>query len=188
VALTPDQTKALEELHVISTIVGYDLEMIRDPARADWVSADINDSREMIIRGYLVTEFTVLDELMDRYLLRYFLEEDLDSSLGELRDAERGMNFIHHVLQNLYLLQKFALFEKVEQPPMSVRQYIQRVNDLRNAVAHTFVIEKRRSAPTYKGLDIFSIDGLTQFALDGNDARAYLSRTILGLEPPAGGE
>lgn len=61
---------------------------------------------------------------------------------------------------------------------------INRLNTLRNAIAHAFFPENLRSSkPTWKGKDIFSIEGLRQFSEDIAKIDDYFIYRMAGIKP-----
>jgi hypothetical protein len=118
----------------------------------------------MLARGFIVTECAMLDQLMDVFVTKFFLGEDFftEDPSRQLPEVKDGLNkearllrasiFDTYVLQRLYLLDKFKIFAEMAQPPRYVTAFVHTTNDLRNAIAHTFIIEKRKSPPKYRRL------------------------------------
>ena len=46
--------------------------------------------------------------------------------------------FVHHILDEVYLLPKLKIAGQIGEVPKEVRESIERVNALRNALAHSF--------------------------------------------------
>jgi hypothetical protein len=191
--LTVGQRKALHDLRQIEEITGFDLtKVLGDPAGADWYSADIQDSTEMLVRGYIVTEYVLLDQFMDQFMMRFFLAQDPanvdvdvvnDEDLEDVARRWRVMLFDQFVLQRIYLLDKYRIFKELFKPPTWVNEFIQATNDLRNGVGHTFAIERRRSELQYKEHSVFSVDALRDFASEGARVHEFLIPKIGELDP-----
>ena len=69
--------------------------------------------------------------------------------------------------------------------PKQMSSAISRINDVRNALAHTLFPEKRRryfahKKAMYDGADIFSKDGVEKFDQDFRLVLAYLYRRAFG--------
>ena len=69
--------------------------------------------------------------------------------------------------------------------PKQMSSAISRINDVRNALAHTLFPEKRRrywvhKKVMYDGSDIFSKDGIEKFMQDYDLVQAYLYRRAFG--------
>jgi hypothetical protein len=57
--------------------------------------------------------------------------------------------------------------------PPAVYKNLLALNDLRNALAHSFFPENRRVKPQWKSMDIFSIKGFEQFINDISDTTDF---------------
>jgi hypothetical protein len=66
--------------------------------------------------------------------------------------------------------------------PKGAVDFVSKLNDLRNAVAHAFFPENLRGKRTlYDGIDVFSIEGFGRFAEDREDAIKVLFRRAFGV-------
>jgi hypothetical protein len=75
------------------------------------------------------------------------------------------------------VLEKMALVNDIRALPRGVRAYVGAVNDLRNAVAHAFFPESLKGDRTsYKGRDIFTLDGFRALRADREPAIDVLWR------------
>lgn len=181
-----EQRALLEDLETISSILALDPQVsLEDESRADWHTADLQDSLEIIVRGYVVTAHAILDELMDQFMYRVFLdalpEAETEDEGALAAQEKRVQTFTHHVLLKLHLLDKFAVFKEWMEPPPRVESYVRATNDLRNAVAHTLVLDKRRTPALYKKKwDVFTGEGFGKFYVDGHEVHLYLHEAILG--------
>ena len=75
--------------------------------------------------------------------------------------------FNHHVLEELSLMQKLRHVKAIKKFPRNVSATIERLNSLRNGLAHAFFPENlRKSSPKWKGKNIFSLDGVQALQSD----------------------
>jgi hypothetical protein len=82
-------------------------------------------------------------------------------------------------LDDTYLLNKLKLVHAIDPIPSSIRNAIERINAVRNALAHSFFPENRRKyrkskAVMYRGNDIYTKYGLEKFVADFQEANEYL--------------
>jgi hypothetical protein len=87
----------------------------------------------------------------------------------------------HYILDELFLLKKLAVVNDIRKLPRSVHGGIHAINDLRNALAHSFFLENRRQYMVhrrvlYKSADIFSLAGMQLLEEDANMINNYLFR------------
>lgn len=60
-------------------------------------------------------------------------------------------------------MEKLAYVRAIHEVPRAIRRDVEQLNALRNGIAHAFFPENLRSAkPRWKGLDVFSLEGLYQ--------------------------
>jgi hypothetical protein len=93
--------------------------------------------------------------------------------------------FNYHVLEGMPLLRKLALVKEYHDIPKPIEEIIVLTNTIRNAVAHSFFPMNKRDFKktgkvTYKGKDIFTLDGLKRFDDDINKAVGCLSNLAFG--------
>ena len=74
-------------------------------------------------------------------------------------------------------MEKLAYVRAIREVPRPIRRDVEQLNNLRNGVAHAFFPENLRSAqPKWKGLDIFSLDGVRLLIHDLADIDGYFAR------------
>src|SRR5262245_25832751 len=78
------------------------------------------------------------------------------------------LTFMHFVMEHLFLVQKLALVKEIRKFDRDMVEMLQRLNALRNAMAHSFVPEMKRDyrktrKVTWKGQDIYTTQGIQQF-------------------------
>lgn len=128
--------------------------------------------RNEIIRAAVVTDYTYVDELLGTIIARYFFGQQ---NWQKLWRTKRFKRFSYYILERLYLLQKLDLVRDLRPIPRDVIQFVERLNSLRNALAHAFFPENLRGhRTTYNRTDIFSIEGFRSYAEDRATAIDYL--------------
>jgi len=150
--------------------------------------------REMI-RGEIVSQYTLIDDLLATKLCEYFFP---GKKLISLWKTKRFRRFNYYILERLYLIHKLAFLKEVYHVPKNTASTIEEINALRNAVAHAFFPEnlrayqiKGRPAPrrpitvSYKGLDIFTVAGMQRFKDDCVNVYEFLVLTIKRRKNPA---
>jgi hypothetical protein len=182
-SLTKKQRSLQKELDAIAEIVRVDywniLKLERE-ARTPMLEVM---KREMV-RGEVVGQYTIIDDLLSTELVRYFLG---GKDMIRQSKTKRFRRFSYYVLERLYLTQKLAFLKDVYSVPKNVASTIEEINALRNAMAHAFFPEnlrayqmKGRAGPRkpitvlYKGLDVFTPAGVQKFADDCGDVFDFL--------------
>jgi len=131
--------------------------------------------RDHVVRGEVVGQYTLMDEYLNGGLCDYFFGRKKNAL--QLWRTKKFRNFNYYVLEKLSLMEKFHLLRAVRRVPKFVVADIERLNNLRNGLAHAFFPENLRSAkPLWKGKSIFTVDGLEIFIQD----MANLSEWFVG--------
>lgn len=185
-ALTRKQKTLLSDLRAIARLTTIDYEDIRTYPRASRTATLKYMIRE-IARGEVVGWYTWVDEALGSKLVEYFFG---GRDFIRLWKTKRFQRFNYFVLERLYPLQKLALVRDVYEIPKTYLDMIERLNNLRNAMAHSFFPENtkafkqaadkegRRSTVTWKGNDVFSAPGLSAFDRNMDELHLFLTKGI----------
>jgi hypothetical protein len=161
--LTKRQRAQIKEIKDLQEIFGLDYErMLEYEAAAR--TPRLEATKRTLVRGQVVLLYTIVDELLSMRIRRYFFA---GRNFAKARRTKKFQRFNHHVLDELSLLQKLRFARSIQEPPMHITADINRLNALRNALAHTFFPEDLRHSRTdWKGKSIFSRDGAARFQDD----------------------
>ncbi|SHH12612.1 hypothetical protein [Bradyrhizobium erythrophlei] len=187
-ALTKLQRKLITEIEHIASSAGQDYRHIEEYEEAARTPKLRIIKKQMII-GDVVALYTLADELLSNVICHvYFKKPGKGFSYKALWRTKKFSAFAYHVLDNLYPLQKMSLIHEIKPVPKNIRDTLNRLNALRNALAHSFFPENRKSyretkAVTYKDHDIFSNEGFDLFATDGQELIDYLLERAYGVKP-----
>ncbi len=85
------------------------------------------------------------------------------------------------MLDEMYLLKKMQMAHAIHPLPKEIRSTIERVNAVRNTMAHSFFPENRKEhmkagKVLYAGKDIRTAEGLQQFKDDCYEAYSHLRK------------
>jgi hypothetical protein len=176
--LTRKQRQLVNEIGQICRLLGldfYDIDQ-RSPEGRTPMLANI---KRHIIRGEIVSSYTLVDELLSAGLCFYFF--GTNRSFLQLWKTKRFKIFNYHILETLSLNQKLAFFSAIWPVPKNMAHDIRELNALRNGLAHSFFPENRRtSKPVWKGKSIFSLEGLGLFNDDTHEVTGWLSNKVFG--------
>lgn len=118
-----------------------------------------------MIRGQIIMYYTLVDDILGDQILRYYFGEKSDST--KFRETKRFQLFNHHIIEDLSLLKKLYFVRDIMAVPKNVIEEINRLNALRNGIAHLFSPEhSKRYKPFWKGKDIFTFDGIKSMVED----------------------
>jgi hypothetical protein len=143
---------------------------------------------QRMVIGFVVETYTLVDDLLTDMICNVYLSElDNGTDTEHVYETKRLNSFVHNAMDIMYPLQKLRLINDIEEIPKEFRNTIERMNSLRNALAHSFFPELRRDHQKrgyveYRGRDIFSLEGLRSFD-DDRDALIYYLWEVAHGEP-----
>jgi hypothetical protein len=123
---------------------------------------------------------TLLDEFLTNIICDYyFRRKKVQVSYRALWKTKPFKIFVHHLMDETYLLKKMSIVHAIKAIPGDVSSALARINDVRNALTHSFFPAHRRrymadQKVMYKGVHLFSVEGLERFGEDYNLALKYL--------------
>jgi hypothetical protein len=132
-----------------------------------------------------VIKYTIIDELLTDIICDYYFGRPKGANYGLLWKTEHFRVFVHFLMDKTFLLKKLAMVEAIAVVPKEVTGVINRINDVRNGLAHSLFPENRRryindKKVMYNGVDIFGRAGIEEFQKDYEIARKYLSKKVFG--------
>ena len=166
--LTPKQKKIIKELDEIYRVIGMDYWSIERYPKESW-SYTLEGQKRQAVVGEIVMQYTMIDEMMNMVTCMHFFGSSRSSI--KLWKTKKFQDFNYYILECLYLVEKLRLVETFYEMPEKIVNDIYRLNDIRNAVAHTFFPEnlrryKKQNKVVYKGKEIFKLEGISLFAED----------------------
>jgi hypothetical protein len=173
---TQQQRQLIAELEELATMVSLDYWNIDDYPRHERTTRLQLTMRQIVISA-VIKEYTFVDELLNMALCDYFFGRH--KTYPRLWREKRFQYFNYYFLEQLYLLQKLRYVRAFLDVPRSIAHDIEDLNNLRNALAHAFFPENlKRHQPKFKGLNIFSLDGMRRFADDMRTVRRFFRRSL----------
>ncbi len=166
--LTPKQRRLKNEIEDIAALVQMDHWNILDYS-VESRTTYLEIMKRQLVRGEIITKYTLIDEFLSVLICHfYFKKPNKGVSFRALWKTKKFQLFNHFVLDETYLLNKMKLVSAVSEIPPDVRRAVERINAVRNAIAHSFFPENRRQyipyrRVMYQNADIYSKPGIEQF-------------------------
>jgi hypothetical protein len=115
----------------------------------------------------------------------YFHRKKTERTHQRLWKQKRFRLFCYHILDNLHFLEKTRMVHELKPLPKRVRELIDHLNAIRNAIAHSYFPENRgqfrkEKAVTYKGAKVFCLQGFSQLNEESLLVCEYLDRRAFG--------
>jgi hypothetical protein len=160
--------KELRKLYDLSSLDFYDIEAY--PKNQRTVRLEL--MKRAAVRQEVVTVYTLIDEYLASELCIHFF--GVRKSFPDLWKTKRFQLFNAHFLEELSLIPKFRYVKSLRRIPRSIAADIERLNALRNAVAHSFFPENvKRSRAEWKGKSVFSLEGIERFTQDIYEVKSF---------------
>ena len=172
--LTRKQSELTEE-------VNHLLELLKLSSDVSEVDPELRTTHlELAKQGLVISgvlgRYLLMDELLNDVICREFFPRE--RPYPDLWRTKKFKAFNHYVLERIYLVQKAEFVRNRIRTPKKVYKDLLALNDLRNALAHSFFPENRRVKPSWKGSDIFSRSGFEQFWDDMSDLSDFFLNRI----------
>jgi hypothetical protein len=172
-SLSSYQTRVLRDYERIIETVGLNPDRALQWAQSepDAVVPILKSMTDQAVRSVVIFEYTLIDMELEFAVFRHFF--GAGKKLNAARKTQRYRT-LRLMLQNTYLMQKLSIVRKFKEIPRRIVSSIAAINDLRNGLAHTFVVSELTAAKrTYKGQNIFTHKGLKVFLRDVGEIRRY---------------
>jgi hypothetical protein len=121
-------------------------------------------AKDQIIRSTIVLDYVLMDEFLSAIMCWHFFGKK--RGFIKLWKTKRFKVFNYQLLEKMYLVQKLDFVKAIHDIPRSVSSELMALNDLRNAVAHSFFPQNRRRKPEWKDKNVFEKEGFEKFQED----------------------
>jgi hypothetical protein len=169
--LTKKQTKYVRLLREVFELLGLDFENIRDYPSAEERSVHLKRVLVHLVRGEVITQFTLIDDLLTHQLAFKILANRVTNPWQSKRFRTVKAALAE---SRLPLSRKLDVFRSLAKVPDDVVTIISRLNKLRNHMAHQFFLDDLPKKLNYAGKNILSVEGLRLFKSDQERAFDYL--------------
>src|SRR2546426_4179778 len=162
--LTGNQRRLVTELKEIASLLKVDYQDIKSYER-DARTPLLEMMRRKLIISEVITSYTLTDEHLNMRIAHFFFGRK--KGFIQLWKTKRFRLFNYHVLEELSLMGKLRFVKSISKMPKPVTADIERLNALRNGLAHSFFPENlKKSKPEWKGQSILAIPTLERFGED----------------------
>jgi len=181
--LTKTERRLRSEVEEIGSIVSMDVWNIEKYEREERRYRLIA-MKDRLIRSEVILKYALIDEfLTDVICVYYFRKPKKAATFRYLWRTKHFRIFVHYLMDETFLLKKLAAVEAITKVPRDVSNAIKRINDVRNAVAHSLFPENRRrymaeKKVNYKGVHLFTPEGVKLFQEDYWIASAYFIKKL----------
>lgn len=162
--LTKKQRQLVTEIKQLLSTLILDLDEIVTGDDPEAYTPYLEAAKDQLVRAAVILQYVLMDEFLNMTIRRHFFGKK--RTFPQLWRTKRFRTFNHFVNEKLYLLQKLDLVRDIRDAPKWADSDLRGLNDLRNALAHSFFLEHRRRKPEWKGQSVLTVPGLDRFLGD----------------------
>lgn len=171
-SLTKKQSRILNEINEIKKELGIEFNENNFNSN-DEKTAVLESIKDQLIRSEVVTNYTLIDELLGYALAKYFLKKKVNYRRG------RGKKFNEFILEQLFLVPKIEFVKEKYKIPEDILETLFELNKIRNSVTHSFFPQDRRKQrPLFKKKNIYTLEGFLFFSKETNKATDYFVKQL----------
>jgi hypothetical protein len=170
----------LKELKEIAALTRVDYEDI-DKYPPEVRNTHLKIMKDQLVRSEVITAYVFIDEMLNRAICRYYFGRKNEKDFKKMWRSNKFRHFNHYILEVLNPNEKLRLVKAIAVVPKHLAGNIESINALRNGLAHSLYPHQRRSQkPSYKGRDIFSVEGLRVFIEDMGELALFFGEHNFG--------
>jgi hypothetical protein len=179
--LTRKQHRLRAEIKEIAAAINMDHWNIETHYKRKSRSLALEFMKDELVRGEVISCYTFIDELLTNIICNfYFGRRAKKFDFAPLWKTKRFKIFAQYIMDETSLLRKRAIVHAIRPIPKDVWNAIERMNAVRNAIAHSFFPQNRRRYAAdkkvmYRAVHLFSLHGVEKFAEDFKNTRVYLA-------------
>jgi len=140
-ALTKAEQRIVGEIEDILRIGGYDWRIVEELYEPAARAPQLQRIKLDFIRMNVIGDYVFADELLTAVIVAYFFPV---RKFPKRWKDKRIRTFVHFVMERLFMLQKLALVKQIRKFDRAMARTLERLDALRNAMAHSFTPEMRR--------------------------------------------
>lgn len=138
-------------------------------------------AKRQIICGAIILDYVLMDEFLSCVICWHFFGKK--RGFPELWKTKRFKVFNYQLLEKTYLVQKLDFVKAIHDLPKTVVSDLMALNDLRNAVAHSFFPENRRRKPEWKNKSVFEKESFVRFKEDMIELKEFFVKRFFKGSP-----
>jgi hypothetical protein len=176
---TAGQRRLVKEIEEIATSIEMDHRNISEHDKVPR-TARLYLIKLKLINAEIVFRYTLIDEYLSDVICNfYFSKRKSEVTYRRLWKTEKFKIFNHYVLDEIYILQKMRIVDAIKPIPREHKGFIAEINDLRNAITHSFFPQNRRrylksEAVMYRGDDVYTKEGIEKLVRDARKVQEFL--------------
>ena len=141
------------------------------------VLSDLEGQKRRLITMIVLDSYLQIDNKMGILITNFFFNhcQKIDKVVQKITSSSEFKVFQSSILNEMPFMRKISTLKKIIDVPKYITADINRINDLRNAIAHSLIPETLENDRTsYKRKSIFSIEGVETLDKDTEKIMSFL--------------
>ena len=181
--LTATERKLKAKVEEIAFLINLDFWAIENHYKPEARKATLELMGDKLIRSEVIYCYTMIDEFLTDVICDYYFRRKKGEHYGRLWRTKHFKAFVHYLMDETFLLKKLSMVEAIKNVPTNVSSSIKRINEVRNAIAHSLFPQNRRryrveKKVTYQGAELFSREGVLKLHDDYNVVYKYFEKKV----------
>lgn len=178
VKLSKKQRELLNDLEDLLIDLHLSPAFILDELDPDDLTLHLKWAKTYLVRGAVITQYTILDDMLGLIILQHQFGKQI--SRRSLMRSKRFTSFKFFILEKMAFNQKMDYVRDAHAIPKWVVADMYALNDLRNSLAHSYYVERRRRKPLWKDESVFQHGGYMRFQGDIGKIYDFFAETFFG--------
>ncbi|MGC9603114.1 MAG: hypothetical protein ABSF47_01435 [Minisyncoccia bacterium] len=157
-SLTKQHNALIKEIDRIIEVVGFDY---KNTNQYKQKTARLKAIKEQIIRGRVIMWHSFFDETMDNAISNYFFYKHKRREQRRIYwYSNKYSIFKNYLLERIPFRRKLELVVKIKSSWKKHKNILEKLDGIRNPLAHSFSPEEAPKKINYRGKNIFTLDGI----------------------------
>jgi len=184
--LTRAERRLQAEVKDIAFLIDMDFWAVEEHYKPGFRKDKLELMKDKLVRSEIIYRYTLIDEFLTCVICDYYFHRPKKSvSYQRLWRTKHFKVFVHYLMDESFLLKKLSMVDAIKKVPTNVSSNIMRINDVRNALAHSLIPQNRRrymaeKKVTYRGVPLFSREGVLKFHEDYDVVHDYFWERTFG--------
>jgi len=158
------------------------LSSLRDKTEDIMIFPNLESQQKQLVNNIILNTYLQINSKLDILISNFFFNHCQNNyePVVEITTSDRFRVFQSHILDEMPFLRKLSILKTYTIIPKEIIKNIEKINDLRNAVAHSLIPEKLRNDRTlYLGKSIYTKEGIKLFYKEAGRTLGFLQKEFV---------
>lgn len=173
--LTKSEQKVCNDIKKVIETVGLDYQSDILTIEKEARKPLLESIKDFYIRGHIIQDYVFIDEMLNVIIINSFGKNKFSQKKNRV--------FKENILEKIYLIQKIEIVKSFIKIPSNIEKTIFDLNSLRNGLAHTFFVHKRKvNKPIWKKKNIYKVEVFEECSKDLWEVKDFLMEKAYNIK------